>query len=187
MGRSSKESVRRLYEIASKQQGYFTTKQAITAGYPDTVHSYHLKNGDWIRCRRGIYRLNRYPASDQGDLVVWALWSRGRDDQPQGVFSHQTALEIHGLLKRVGEGRYNMTVPPRFRKLNGIPDDIILHHEDLLPEYIEHREGFSLTTLAKTLADLERESGLDRFLPLEEAERMRGRQDVQEILRRAKG
>lgn len=38
MKQLSKESFQRLYGIAEMQQGFFTTKQAIAAGYADKTH-----------------------------------------------------------------------------------------------------------------------------------------------------
>jgi hypothetical protein len=33
-----------LMQIAQEQQGYFTTKQAIEAGYGDNTHTYHVRS-----------------------------------------------------------------------------------------------------------------------------------------------
>ena len=49
-----KEAARRLYEIAQSQQGFFTTKQAIRAGFAEKTHSYHVNARNWIREHRGI-------------------------------------------------------------------------------------------------------------------------------------
>jgi predicted transcriptional regulator of viral defense system len=97
MPATTKEAAKRLYEIAESQQGFFTTKQAKTAGYLEEAHVYHVKVGNWQRERRGIYRLVQFPPTERPDLVLWHLWSRNREDTPQGVFSHQTALGIFEL------------------------------------------------------------------------------------------
>ena len=67
-----KEAARRLYEIAESQQGFFTAKQAIRAGFAEKVHAYHVKAGNWIREHRGIYRLAEFPRSGTAgpDAVV---------------------------------------------------------------------------------------------------------------------
>jgi hypothetical protein len=45
----NKEAARRLLEIAQAQQGFFTTKQAMRAGFAEKVHAYHVNAGNWIR------------------------------------------------------------------------------------------------------------------------------------------
>ena len=82
----------RLYAIAESQQGLFTTKQVKTCGYAENTHPYHVRQGHWIRERRGIYRLALFPVSEEEQLVLWSLWSMNRKEEPQGVYSHATAL-----------------------------------------------------------------------------------------------
>ena len=91
---SRKAAANQLYEIAADQDGYFTTKQAIAAGYADNTHPFHVKSGNWLREYRGIYRLAKYPLSQNHDKVLWYLWSRDRRDVPQGTYSHQTAMSF---------------------------------------------------------------------------------------------
>ena len=38
-----------LYDIARSQMGFFTAKQAQSAGYTNNNHSLHVKNGNWIK------------------------------------------------------------------------------------------------------------------------------------------
>jgi predicted transcriptional regulator of viral defense system len=57
------------------------------------------------RLRRGIYRIARFPPTENEDLIVIWLWSR-RD----GVFSHDTALSLHQLSDALPT-RYHITVP----------------------------------------------------------------------------
>jgi hypothetical protein len=49
-----------------------------------------------VRVERGIYRLARFPQSDEEQLVIDTLWSRNRtgEGEPEGVYFHQTALSI---------------------------------------------------------------------------------------------
>lgn len=134
-------------DICAAQQGFFTAAQAVQAGYVDAVHGYHLANGDWERCCRGVYRLLAHPPSDWPELVIWSLWSRDRAGHPQGVYSHETADMIHGKIPRA-PGPLHMTVPKSFRKNCEIPNQLILHKEDLDAGQIETREGFALTRAA---------------------------------------
>jgi hypothetical protein len=154
MGTSSIELSKLLHDIASKQQGFFTAKQATAAGYADSVHNYHVQNGDWVKACRGIYRLAAFPESHWPELVIWSLWSRGREYKPLGVFSHDTALAIHGKLDEKTSALH-MTVPTTFRKNCEIPPHLVLHKEDLAESEIEERDGYSVTTLERTLRDTE--------------------------------
>jgi predicted transcriptional regulator of viral defense system len=151
---SSIETAKRLADLASTQAGFFTATQAVDAGYVDSVHGYHLGNGDWEKSYRGIYRLKEHPLPARPELVIWSLWSRDRDGAPQAVYSHTTALEIHGLLPRQPEPMH-VIVPKKFRKNCEMPPELVLHKDDLEPEEIEQRAGFAVTSLERTVRDLE--------------------------------
>jgi hypothetical protein len=112
---------RTLYELAALQGGYFTARQAREAGYEDNVHPYHVRSRNWVREARGVYRLSQFPLPARPDLMVWQLWSRNRQDEVQGVFSHATALSLHEL-SDVMPAKLHMTVPPGFRRMAAIPD-----------------------------------------------------------------
>src|SRR5204862_6824115 len=117
---------RRLYETAHVQGGFFTARQARDAGYEDSVLPYQVRAGNWFREARGVYRLAQFPMPARPDLMVWQLWSRNRQDEPQGVFSHATALSLHEL-SDVMPAQLHMTVPPGFRRMAAIPDVMRLH------------------------------------------------------------
>ena len=142
-----------LYRIAEIQQGYFTTKQAKQAGYAENTHPYHVRAGNWVREQRGIYRLARFPASSQSDLVKWSFWSRDRSDAPQGVYSHVTALSIYEL-SDVMPSKLHMTVPYSFRRSSAIPPILILHKADIDNRDIEQMPGFKATRPLRTILDL---------------------------------
>lgn len=148
-----KKAFDRLFEIAQSQQGYFTTKQAIAAGYADNTHPFHVKQGNWVREHRGIYRLAKFPQTERPDLVLWSLWSRGREDKPQGVFSYQTALSVFDL-SDVMPAKLHMTVPPRFRRSGEIPKILVLHRGVIPKEDVESMHGFRVTKPLRTIIDL---------------------------------
>lgn len=156
MKRSSKESSQRLYEIAEAQQGFFTTKQALTAGYAENTHPYHLNSGNWIREYRGIYRLANFPIFDESELVLWSLWSRNRQGIPQAVYSHETALSLHDLSDLM-PSKLHITIPLNFRRGSRIPEVLILHRAQLPEPDIESRQGFRVTTALRTIVDLLKE------------------------------
>jgi hypothetical protein len=142
-----------LFEIAEGQQGYFTAKQAAAAGYQFGSQAHHAKSGNWVRVERGIYRLARFPQSSEEQLVIYALWSRNRAGEPEGVYSHQTALSIHEL-SDVNPAKLHMTVPSAFRRSAKVPKILVLHRASLNEKEVEQRQGFAVTRPLRAIADL---------------------------------
>ncbi len=75
-----------LYEIASAQDGHFTTSQAATAGYSPQLLAKYLKNGRISRVRRGIYR-----------LVHLAALQAIRDAESSGELAEGSDSGVHGI------------------------------------------------------------------------------------------
>jgi predicted transcriptional regulator of viral defense system len=121
--RGSPPSWDRLYELASAQEGYFTTREASGAGFSSQLLFKHIRAGRVSHVRRGVYRLVHFPAGDHEDLVVAWLWS-----EKQGVFSHQTALGLHGL-SDVLPAKAHLSLPSAWRNRRlRVPPDLVLHH-----------------------------------------------------------
>jgi predicted transcriptional regulator of viral defense system len=146
----------RLYRTAEAQQGYFTYRQALQAGYSSPSLVYHVSTGAWVREYRGLYRLARFPVSPDGHYVLWTLWSCSRDGEPQGVYTHQTALSIHEL-SDVMPAKLHMTVPPSFRRNAAIPKVIVLHKSDVSPVEVEQRQGYRVVRPLRAVAELLRD------------------------------
>jgi len=153
MAQSHREASRRLFEYAQDQQGFFTTKQARAAGFAENTHPYHVKVGNWVREHRGIYRLALFPAADRPDLVLWALWSRNRSEEVEGVYSHQTALSLYDL-SDLNPARLHMTVPMHFRRNSEIPGILVLHYADLAKSDVQTAQGFRFTRPLRAILDL---------------------------------
>jgi hypothetical protein len=142
-----------LFKMAEGQQGYFTAKQAAEAGYQLGSQAHHVKSGNWVRVERGIYRLARFPQSPEEQLVIYTLWSRNRAGEPEGVYSHQTALSIHEL-SDVNPARLHMTVPATFRRRAKAPKILVLHRAILDEKDVELRQGFAVTRPLRAIADV---------------------------------
>jgi len=147
-----KQSFNELYEIAESQAGYFTAKQALAAGYSDRMQTYHVQTGDWIREWRGIYRLRHYPNPRPDDLMLWYLWSADREGTPRGVYSHETALELHELSSWTS-ARLDMTVPKYFRR-SVVPSQLSFHYADLESKDIAWVRQVPVTTPIRTILDV---------------------------------
>ena len=153
MAQSHREAAQRLFELAQQQQGFFTAKQAKAAGFAENTHPYHVQMGNWIREHRGIYRLAQFPTAERPDLVLWALWSRNRREDIEGVYSHQTALSLHDL-SDLNPAKLHMTVPTDFRRNTEIPGILVLHYADLPESDVQTAPGFRLTRPLRTILDL---------------------------------
>ncbi len=149
----NRAAFRRLYDTAHAQGGFFTARQAREAGYGDSVHPYQVRAGNWVREARGVYRLAQFPTPSRPDLMVWQLWSRNRQDEPQGVFSYATALALHDL-SDVMPAKLDMTVPQRFRRMAAIPEVLRLHHARLSERDVQTIDGVRVTTPLRTLIDV---------------------------------
>ena len=202
MAQSHREAARRLFEFAEQQQGFFTAKQAKAAGFAENTHPYHVQVGNWIREHRGIYRLALFPTADRPDLVLWSLWSRNRNEEVEGVYSHQTALSLYDL-SDLNPAKLHMTVPTDFRRNSDIPGMLVLHYADLPESDVQTAQGFKFTRPLRTILDLieagmvERNfirqalgQAVDRGLITRQQIRkagmsVRARKVVEEVLRRA--
>jgi predicted transcriptional regulator of viral defense system len=137
-----------LFEVASGQEGLFTTVQAADAGYSPQLLQKHLHAGRIQRVRRGVYRLIHFPPGDHEDLAAVWLWS-----DRAGVFSHETALFLHGL-SDVLPSRVHVTLPAswRGRRLR-VPRGVVLHHADIAKDERAWVGPVPVTAPRRTLAD----------------------------------
>jgi len=142
-----------LMQIAQEQQGYFITKQAIESGYADNTHSYHVRTGNWERIQRGIYRLAHLSPPEDGLTPAFLLWTRGRDDQPVGVLSYETALSDFNL-GDFNPAKVHITVPVGFRRNSPTPKEVVLHRDTLTPAEITLLRGMRICRAARALCDV---------------------------------
>jgi predicted transcriptional regulator of viral defense system len=153
MKRSTRKAGRQLFATALEQGGYFTAKQAHQAGYAYSHLDYHVSCGNFVRVGHGLYRLPDLPPAEHDDLIRLTLWSRNRQDQPQAVVSHESALVLHELSELLPT-KTHLIVPPGFRKK--APQGCVLHKEALPRADVEGRQGFQVTTPLRTLLDVTR-------------------------------
>lgn len=163
MKKSARPDPDALYAIAEGQQGLFTARQATQLGYKLGSQHHHLKEGNWIREHRGIYRLARFPLGDDLQLALWHLWSQNRAGLPQGVYSHQTALSIHEL-SDVMPARLHLTVPLSFRRRSPTPKVLVLHRAMLPERDVQTMRTFRVTRPFPTILTLAREGTIAQDL-----------------------
>ena len=159
--RSPRASLRALTALAATQGGYFTAKQARRFGYLPPHLTYHAAHGNIERAGHGLYHIPTLPVGTHDDLARLWLWSRARDDHPQAVVSHQTALALHELAEAVPD-TIHLTVPAGFRKRP--PKGCRLHVAHMAYQHTQAFEAVPVTTPLRTLQDL----AADPALPAEQ-------------------
>lgn len=143
-----------LMRYVNRYEGFFTSRHAALSGYSVQNQSYHVKNGDWERHGRGIFRYKYYPhVGQRQDLIVATLWTSTRAGTPSGVVSHDSALVVHKLSTWSGHG-IHMSVPENFRRRSSCIYRVRLHRRHLNEVDIEDLESFMVTTPVRTIADL---------------------------------
>ncbi len=146
-----------LYAIAEPKEGYFTASAAEAARYSRSLLAHHVKTGMLERVEHGIYRLRRYPESPRADLIVAELRAG-----PFAAISHESALEVYGL-SDVLPSEVHVTVPRTASRRRG---GVRLHTGRMEAEDATTRDGITVTTVERTIADVAR-SGLPEQLVLQ--------------------
>jgi predicted transcriptional regulator of viral defense system len=137
-----------LFEVAAGQEGLFTTQQAAEAGFSPQLLVHHVRAGRIVRVWRGVYRLVHFRAGGQEDLVAVWLWS-----ERQGVFSHQTALALHGL-SDVLPSKIHLTLPAAWRQRRfQAPRNVVLHHANIPESARSWCDAVPVTSPRQTLTD----------------------------------
>jgi predicted transcriptional regulator of viral defense system len=172
----------KLYEVASSQEGYFTTRDAAAAGFSSQLLFKHIHAGRVSRSRRGVYRLVHFPEGEHEELVIIWLWS-----EKQGVFSHQTALALHGL-SDVLPAKAHLSLPSTWRNRRlRLPPDVILHHGEVSKRERTWFGAVPATSPRRTLNDCAHENLAPDLLRQAAREALRrglvAREDVTDVKR----
>lgn len=80
------------------------------------------------------------------------LWPQQRDDDPQAVLSHETALALWGL-SDVNPSKIHITLPKTERLRRRPPRVVNLHKANLTKKDVTLHEGLPITTVERTLRD----------------------------------
>lgn len=141
-----------LQKIADQQQGYFTPRQAQQAGYVYNNHLYHLRSGNWLAVDRGVFRLLGYPDTLESEFTRWSLWAMGMAQHRQVIIGYESALFYYGLLA-VKPQRVHLILSPKQRNKQE-PEACCFHFQELPPQAYHQQNGYVITTVAQTLADM---------------------------------
>lgn len=93
--------------------------------------------------------------------MLWYLWSKNRQEIPEGIYSHDTALSLHELSDLM-PSKLHLTVPKEFRRTTEIPKILTLHRAHLDISEVQEMHGVRVTRPLRTIVDLLRTGHVDR-------------------------
>jgi predicted transcriptional regulator of viral defense system len=146
-----------LAELAREQAGLFSARQAQEVGFSRALLAHHLKSGRLSRPSRGVYRIAAFPVDEQEELVaVWLATDR------EAVFSHETALQLHGLSDALPP-RVLVTLPST-RRRRRLPALVASHFGEVPDEDRTWVGAVPVTTVRRTIADCARVGVQQQFI-----------------------
>jgi len=158
---------RRLDRLAMRQHGLLTRSQAMEQGVSGKQIRLHLKSGQFVRLRRGVYRVRGAPSTWEQTLLAACL-STG------GVVSHHTACRLYESVVVVAD-QLTITVQRGHQKAG--PEGIYLHRtRSFGAGETTERRRIPVTSPLRTLSDMA--TVLDHTLLLELATDFLGRRIV---------
>lgn len=143
----------KLISIANCQRGYFTSAQAIEAGYLPQQQHYHTQCGNWEKVGRALYRLHGYTDCMESEFIRWSLWTIGRNPLRTAVVSHDSALCHYGLSDET-PASVHLTTPTEQRNYKSGDEACVFHRFDLRDHEYVREMGFKVTTPYRTLLDM---------------------------------
>jgi predicted transcriptional regulator of viral defense system len=147
-----------LGQIASLQEGFFSTAQAQQVGIPSKRLARLVASGILDRDERGIYRFASYPDTENAELWRAVLWpsvdrSIKMNALGKGVLSYGTALDLWNV-STINPATIDITLPKSYRLRRTVPSIYRIHRVDLAENEITFIRGLPVTTLYRTLFDL---------------------------------
>ena len=102
--------------LSVAENGVVTTRKITELGLSRSVLTELVASGDLVRCSRGIYML-----ADEWEDEFYLLQKR----YAQGIFSHGTALYLHGYSERVPLS-VHMTFPTKYNSPSLAQENVIV-------------------------------------------------------------
>jgi predicted transcriptional regulator of viral defense system len=170
---------------AERQDGVFTTADAVTVGYPYSEIRDLVSTGRWIRLRRGVLidaeDLARAREAGRSHRVncMAVLLALGR---PRTVMSHASAATLWGLpVPRDPTALLRLTDPQRWRR----GEDFLMSRAPLAAHELWRAGPVRMTSAARTLIDCAREWALEDAVVALDAALLAGRTFREDLQRAA--
>jgi hypothetical protein len=137
-----------LLDIAARQKGLFSRKQAIRAGVSSGMLARRLECGQWVRVLPHVYRIASSPVSLDQRLMAGCVWANA-------VVSHHSAARLYGFegVPRARRGEAIQLTARRtvMRSVFGF----LVHTTRCLDRKDRTEwDGIPVTSLSRTLFDL---------------------------------
>jgi len=147
------KTIDRLYTVAEANEGYFTLREAASAGIDRVLVMQAYRRAEIERIHRGVYRIAKYPLPKHPDLRAAILWPSGNATIP-AVLSHETALALLGITD-VNPASIHITIPKDIRISRVAPAPIVVHLADIAISEMDVVDDLPITNLERTTRDLE--------------------------------
>ena len=135
----------RLFDVAERHGGYFTTAEALGASISNRVLTHYVGRGVLERVAHGIYHLVAYPSHAHSDLLVATLWAGSGS-----AVSHESALAVYAVAQ-AAPPVIHLTVPRPFR---GRRPGVRIHLADLPASATQVWDDVPVTSVERTLIDV---------------------------------
>lgn len=134
-----------LYQIAEEQAGYFSLSQARKLGLQRNQIYREVKRDFFQKAGWGVYRFKQFPATKFEEIHKIIL-SVGE----HAIVGYETALYIYGLSDIIPDEIHLILPPNVSRRREGIRIHTVKIDDE---EEITYFEGFTITTVARTIVD----------------------------------
>jgi len=137
-----------LARIAEASGGYFTRSDAHAAKYNDVGLEALVAQGRVEPCSSEVFRVVPYPPSEHEDLIF--LWLQS---DRKAVFSHETALALHGLSDILPTRRHILVPDDWDAHSRRLPIDVDIYRAAVPEVDITWRGGVPVTKPLRTVKD----------------------------------
>jgi very-short-patch-repair endonuclease len=169
-----------LAAIAASQGGPFATAQALAAGYEEREVGRLVRSGEWTRLRRGVLvKTSELPDDDAGRAII-AVRAVALKVTGWVIASHRTATTIHQLTTLRPTPRQLDILRPNADR-GRIQAGVRWRSAAIQASHVTQVDGVCVTSVARTVLDVVRETDFREGLVLAESALNRGLTTVPEL------
>lgn len=141
----SREADRKLDEVARRNHGVFTWRQAVDAGVPGATISRRTQRGRYRKLQPGVYAVAGAPDTLDARLLAAALAAGS-----EAVLSHESAAHLWGI----GEVPRRIHLTTLQRRPTGLRGVVVHRTKRLPPHHVNRNRRVPVTSVARTICDV---------------------------------